>query len=219
MKLLNKLFISLMVTGLVFTACSKSSDTETEGGSNPPVDNGNPSVKTYDTTLGVYNILINRFKGDNGSLLTENENNMVTFAIDFTAKKNGRISKLRANTGHNGTHIISLWRVGVKSDSTAYYKEASIATTNTTTWSGEIDVTDWDIKKDSTYRIGIRLNTKVRRLHQQHNINNASATVGTLEFGKVFDYNTDMNRNLLPVHVGNYKHFAGFLDFDFIAEN
>lgn len=219
MKPLKQILTVFALSAFTLLACSKSSDESNDNGGEGGSQNGPEQNQPYDTTTNVYHRLINQYKGDYGSVIVNNENNIVTFGIDFTSSKNGRISKIRANTGYNGTYTVSIWRVGVESDYSRPYKETEIQTNNTENWSGEKEVEGWNIKKDSTYRIGIRVHTKVRRLNQNHGISNATGKIGPLTFGKTFYYNNNGTKDDLPEHVGSYLHFAGFLDFDFIAEN
>lgn len=100
-----------MFTALVLGSCSKDEETKpaptnpTEQTPENPSEPGNGNEDEEDepedakVVENVFQKLIENFKGPNGKVVVNTENNNVVFGIPFTAEKDLLITKVRAATG------------------------------------------------------------------------------------------------------------------------
>ncbi len=230
MNTLKTLIAVCAVALLLLGACSKTKkeevapteqkqDNGTGGGDNEP------EVVQIDTANTVFQQLISNFQGGK-TLEVQSESNDVTFGLKFKSSKNGRIIKLRKHNGTIGTNLVKLWRYDSETAEYVDYKEQNVTSTSDSEFTGDVIVDNWEIEKDKEYIIGIRLFStlttpnKVLRFSDAglSNIDNGSATVGPITFEKEFLYRTQSYGpdTECPEDIGTWKHFAGFLDFDFV---
>src|SRR5690606_23644054 len=114
----------------------------------------------------------------------------------------------------------------------AYKEQEIVATAGGNVFSGDTNVQGWKITKGVEYHIAIRMykrtletgGNRVRRLKGgTDNIANGNAVVGPITFKKEFYWATHSTAGSpeatkYPSSLGGNQHFAGFLDFDFVAD-
>lgn len=96
--------------------------------------------------------------------------------------------------------------------------EMEVTVKNADEFTGDKTVS-WEVNANDEYMISITIfQNKVRRLDANHDIENAVSKIGVINFEKNFywNYTNPSSSTSIPYNTeGNYKHFAGFLDFDY----